>query len=112
MKKKVKDFLKYIENETQITFDWLNLQPTEKYVQRNKQPIERNTLTVNDGQLIMMVCSCGCTKCKQILALQFFYGLNDSTLFDAECVMNQIKDIVPQMPIKIYDLFDLESIAS
>ena len=111
MKKHVSDLLKQIEKETPITFNWSNPEPTEKYVQQNNQAVERDTMTVNDGKLIMLVCSCGCIKCKEILAFQFFYGLCDSTLCDAETVMNQIKEIVPRVPVEIYNLFDLESIA-
>ena len=67
MKISTKEFLNNLENKTSITFDWSNLQPTEKYVQQNNQAVERDTMTVNDGKLIMMVCSCGCNKCKEIL---------------------------------------------
>lgn len=110
MKKSTKDFLINLEKRTSITIDWSNLEPTDKRVKKNGQPSEIDTLNVNDGRLIMMVHTCGWETCKEIMVMQIFYGLG-STLIDAETVEKEIKTVAPKIPIEIFNLFDLSSIA-
>jgi hypothetical protein len=110
MKKSTKDFLINLEKRTSITIDWSNLEPTDKGVQKNGEPSEIDTLNVNNGRLIMMVHSCGCETCKEIIGMQIFYGLG-SILVDAETVKKEIKKVAPQIPIEIFNLLDLNSIA-
>lgn len=109
MKKYTRDFLFNLENKTTIKFDWSNLKPTEKYVQQNNQAVEADTMLINK-KLITIVISCGCKTCKEVIGLQIFYGLGESSLIDAETVMNQIKIVAPMIPIELYNLFDLKSI--
>ena len=109
-KKSTKDFLIKLEKNTSITFDWSNLEPTDKYVQANNQIVESDTLTINEGKLIMMISSCGCNSCKEIFSFQIFYGLGNSTLRDAGNVKNQIKKIAPTIPVELFNLLDLNSI--
>ena len=110
MKKSTRDFLLNLENKTTIRFDWSNLKPTDKYVQQNNQAAESDTLLMKNKNLIVIVVSCGCKTCKEVIGLIIFYGLGESHLIDAETVMNQIKIVAPKIPIELYNLFDLKSI--
>ena len=100
-----------LEKRTSIIIDWTSLKPTEKYVQTNNQPVELDTLNLNGGTLIMLVYSCGCKTCKEIIGIQFFYGLGGSKLDAAETVKKEIKNVSPRIPIEIFNLLDLKSIA-
>jgi hypothetical protein len=111
MKTSTKDFLKMLENKTSITIDWSNLKPTERFVQMNGQAVELDTLNLNGGNFIMLVYSCGCKTCKEVMALQIFYGLIGSEEIDAESVKNQIKKVAPKINVVTANLFDLKSIA-
>lgn len=110
MKKSTKDFLINLEKETSIKIDWSNLEPTDKGVQKNGEPSEIDTLVVNGGRFMMMVHSCGCGTCKEIIGMQIFYGCG-SVLEDAETVKNEIRKVAPRIPIKLLNLLDLNSIA-
>jgi hypothetical protein len=111
MKKSTEDFLINLENNTSIVFNWAHLKPTEKFVQKNDQAVESDTLSIDDGKLVVMVFSCGCETCQEILCVQIFYGLAESSLSKAESVKNEILRIVPNIPVEIFNLFDLKSIA-
>jgi hypothetical protein len=108
MKKNVKDFLKYLEKETSITFDLLTISPTQKLCNSINQPIHINVLGINDGQLGLTVISCGCKKCKNIIGIEVLFGENGGELYDAVIVQNQLKIAVPTMPVKIRNVDELE----
>ncbi len=110
MKNSTKDFLKTLESKTSITIDWSNLKPTEKYVQANNQAVELDTLGINSGSLIMLVYSCGCKTCKEVMAMQIFYGLGGSKSVDAENIKKEIKKVAPGTNIVVFNLLDLKSI--
>ena len=111
MKRSTKDFLSSLEKRTSIIIDWSNLEPTDKYVQQNNQPVEVDTLFFNEGKFIVMVYSCGCNTCKEVMAMQIFYGLGNSKLIDAEHVRNEIKKVAPSVKLEVLNMFDLKSIA-
>jgi len=64
MKKNVKDFLKYIEKETSISFDLSTISPTQKMRDSVKRPILINVVAINNGTLGLTVISCGCINAK------------------------------------------------
>jgi hypothetical protein len=111
MKSSTKDFLMMLERKTSIKIDWSSLKPTEKYVQTNNQPVELDTLNLNGGSFIMLVYSCGCKTCKEVMGIQIFYGLGGSKSDDAETIKKEIIKVAPGTNIVIYNLFDLKSIA-
>jgi hypothetical protein len=110
MKKSTRDFLINLEKETSIKIDWSNLEPTDKGVQKNGEPSEIDTLVVNDGKFMMMVHSCGCETCKEIIGMQIFYGIW-SELEDAETVKKEIHKVAPKVPVTLLNPLDLNSIA-
>jgi hypothetical protein len=110
MKKSTKDFLINLEKNASIIVDWSNLQPTEKYLQSNNQPVEIDTINVNRGNFIFMVYSCDCKTCKEVIAVQIFYGLGDSKLTDAETLKNLMHKVAPKTKVEIYNMLDLTSI--
>ncbi len=99
MKKHVKNFLNYLENETELEFD--NTFPTSNTINQNGDPIKVDTVIVN-GKMSMSIISCGHKKCKSIIGLLISYGLH-SEFDDAVNVSNIIKNVAPEIPIDLMD---------
>lgn len=101
MKKNVKDFLRYLEMETDITVDLTTLSPSEKLVSSINRPIDVNVVNINEGTMGLAIFSCGCKNCKELTGMEIIYGENGSELSDAEIVKKQINTIVPAIPVEI-----------
>jgi hypothetical protein len=108
MKKHVKDFLKYLEKETSITFELSTASPTQKIHNCKNQLIHINVLGINKGTLGLTVISCGCKKCKQIIGVEILYGAYENELPTALYVKNQIEKAVPTMPVDLRNVLEDE----
>lgn len=106
MKRKVKDFLKYLKIKTSINVDLSTISPTIKTVNSINYPIQVNVVAINDGIMGLAIISCGCQNCKIVLGLEVLYGKNGSEINDAEFVKKQIKSAVPAMPVQIRNVDD------
>jgi hypothetical protein len=104
MKKHVKEFLNYLEKETMLQIESLPFFKTTKFFNRYGNPINADEVVIN-GEMTLLVHSCGCNQCKQIIGMQLFYR-HSSKLVDAEDVMMKIKKIVPTIPIVLVDEFE------
>ena len=101
MKKNVKDFMKYLEKETDIEVDLETISPTQRITNSLNNPIHVNVVGINQGTLGMAVFSCGCRNCKNLTGIEILFGQNGSELHDAEIVKNMIKSVVPTIPVEI-----------
>ena len=107
MKKNVRDFLKYLEKETSITFDISTISPTQKLLNSMNRPVLINVLGINEGSLGLTVLSCGCKRCKNIIGVEVLYGKNEGELYDAQIVQNQIRVAVPSMPVELRNVNEM-----
>ena len=101
MKKNIKDFLRYLEKETVITVDLETISPTQRIVNSFNRPIHINVVGINEGTMGLVVFSCGCKNCKKLTGIEILYGQNGSEINDAKIVRNQIKSVVPSIPVEI-----------
>lgn len=110
MKKHVKDFIKYLEKETSVTFELSTVSPTQTLRNSKNQPVHINVLGINEGTLGLTVISCGCKKCKQIIGVEILYGVNENELPEALYVKNQIEKAVPTMPVDLRNVLEDECV--
>ena len=108
MKKHVKDFLRYIEKETSVTFELSTVSPTQTFRNCKNQPVHINVLGINEGTLGLAVISCGCKRCKQIIGVEILYGSNGNEFSDALNVKNQIEMAVPTLPVELRNVTEDE----
>ena len=109
MKKNVKEFIKKIEVETSIRFNPEVSEPTYFFYGALNQPLISDTIGIDNGSLLVMIISCGCKKCKEIVNIEIFYGLGGNGSMEAEDVKTQINTIAPKIPITLNNLLDLNS---
>jgi len=99
-------FLKKLEKELSMSFNWMNNNPTEKFTNKWNQLVEVDDLFLMDLNLVFLITSCGCKTCKNVLEVQIFYGFGGSNLIGAETAKQAINKIAPKTQVLIFDLFD------
>jgi hypothetical protein len=108
MKKSTKSFLRYLDEDTEINIDWLNIEATE-YIQLESQLIEKDTVYIAQGNLKLIVITCGLKFCSEIIMMQILPGHINSDLTYVGNVISQIIRIAPGIPIEVVSRFKLNS---
>ena len=101
MKKNVKDFLNYIEKETSIAIDLTTASSTQKFSNLIGKPVLVDVVGINKSTLRLVVKSCGCKNCNNVICIDILHGDHAGELSHAKRFMNEIKSIVPTIDVTL-----------
>jgi hypothetical protein len=100
------NFLKNIEKNTTIEFDWSKFSFFDKLVNSENVPISDTTIDIMGIKIWLNIYSCRNKKCNKILGINIYYGFNGSEEKDALKILEQMKSYDPNLEIKLRDVYE------
>ena len=106
MRKRILDFLRYLENETSITFTTDMFTAPEQYIDSKNRPCRFIGLSICNGPFFLIISSSIGKNDKKINGLVIICLVEDQ-FSDARYIQSRIQSTVPSIPVllrtSIYD---------